>query len=165
MKVEKLNRGQGYGNKDDTGIAKMVLQGGLQQIHAGEAVCQFFRGQQHDHGGAAADHDGVDENSQGLGQTSADRVFTLSRCNRAGAEPEPASLENRPRLTPFKSTAPKPPDTAWRRPKASVKMRPNTAGSFGRFIRMINNVSRKNQQPSPGQQCPGLLRLRFSGVQ
>ena len=29
-----------------------------------------------------------------------------------GAEPEPASLENRPRLTPFIRTAPKPPDTA-----------------------------------------------------
>ena len=46
-----------------------------------------------------------------------------------GAEPEPASLENRPRLTPFISTAPKPPATTWRRPKASAKMRSNTAGS------------------------------------
>ena len=46
-----------------------------------------------------------------------------------GAEPEPASLEKRPRLAPFMITAPSPPAATWRRPKASEKMRPNTAGS------------------------------------
>ena len=53
-----------------------------------------------------------------------------------GAEPEPASLEKRPRLMPFITTAPKPPAATWRRPKASAKMRSNTAGSWPRFVRI-----------------------------
>ena len=36
-----------------------------------------------------------------------------------GAEPDPASLENNPRLAPFIITAPNPPATACLRPKAS----------------------------------------------
>ena len=60
-----------------------------------------------------------------------------------GAEPLPASLENRPRLTPFISTAPKPPATACRRPNASAKMRPNTAGSLGRLNSTMPTVMTK----------------------
>ena len=45
-----------------------------------------------------------------------------------GAEPEPASLENSPRFTPFISTAPNPPAATCRMPKASSKMRVSTAG-------------------------------------
>ena len=49
--------------------------------------------------------------------------LTSAAAAAQGAEPEPASLENNPRFTPFISTAPKPPATAWRRPKASWKIR------------------------------------------
>ena len=55
--------------------------------------------------------------------------LTWAAAAAQGAEPEPASLEKRPRFAPFMMTAPRPPLTACRRPKASEKMRPNTAGS------------------------------------
>ena len=60
-----------------------------------------------------------------------------------GAEPLPASLENRPRCTPFISAAPKPPATTWRRPKASSTMRRNTLGIRRMFFPMTKIVSRK----------------------
>ena len=60
-----------------------------------------------------------------------------------GAEPEPASLENSPRFTPFMTTAPKPPAAAWRRPNASSKMRRNTSGRTVIFIPMRMRVMTK----------------------
>ena len=60
-----------------------------------------------------------------------------------GAEPDPASLENSPRFTPFMTTAPKPPAAAWRRPKASSKMRRNTSGSTVMFMPMRMRVMMK----------------------
>jgi multiple sugar transport system permease protein len=53
-----------------------------------------------------------------------------------GAEPLPASLENRPRLMPFIRTAPKPPAATCRRPKASEKMLPSTAGRWVILVAM-----------------------------
>ena len=74
-------------------------------------------------------------------------IFTGSSQEAAaaaqGAEPLPASLENRPRLTPFISTAPKPPAATCRRPKASEKMRPSTAGSWRKFTAMMMTVITK----------------------
>ena len=60
-----------------------------------------------------------------------------------GAEPEPASLENRPRFTPFMSTAPKPPAAIWRSPKASAKILANTPGTLLKCVAMINRVITK----------------------
>ena len=60
-----------------------------------------------------------------------------------GAEPEPASLEKRPRLTPFMRTAPNPPATTCRTPNASEKIRTKTAGSFPILEKMINSVTAK----------------------
>ena len=60
-----------------------------------------------------------------------------------GAEPEPASLENRPLLAPFMMTAPIPPATACRSPKASEKICANTEGSRAAFLMMIKMVIRK----------------------
>ena len=60
-----------------------------------------------------------------------------------GAEPEPASLENSPRLAPFMMTAPMPPAAACRRPNASAKMRLNTAGSCPALRRMMYRVMKK----------------------
>ena len=60
-----------------------------------------------------------------------------------GAEPEPASLENSPLLTPFISTAPNPPDTTCRIPNASSKILPNTPGILRKFTIIINNVIKK----------------------
>ena len=55
----------------------MVLHGSLQQIHTLKAVCDAFRGEKHDHGGTAADQDGVDEDAQCLRQTNFGRVVCL----------------------------------------------------------------------------------------
>ena len=60
-----------------------------------------------------------------------------------GAEPDPASLEKRPRLTPFMTTAPNPPAAACRKPKASAKIRPNTLGSSVKLRRMMKTVITK----------------------
>ena len=60
-----------------------------------------------------------------------------------GAEPEPASLENRPRFTPFMSTAPKPPAAIWRSPKASAKILANTPGTLLKWVAIINRVITK----------------------
>ena len=60
-----------------------------------------------------------------------------------GAEPEPASFENSPRLMPFIRTAPKPPETACLSPNASSKIRPKTAGMLPIFFRIINIVIAK----------------------
>ena len=68
---------------------------------------------------------------------------TLASAWAWGVEPRPASLENSPRLTPFISTAPKPPAATCRRPKASEKMRPSTAGSWRKFTAMMMTVITK----------------------
>ena len=60
-----------------------------------------------------------------------------------GAEPEPASLEKSPRFAPFMMTAPMPPPTACRRPKASAKIRSKTPGSRAAFFRMMKIVMKK----------------------
>ena len=60
-----------------------------------------------------------------------------------GAEPEPASLEKRPRFTPFIMTAPIPPPATWRKPNASAKIRSNTAGSCPAFFTIIKIVIKK----------------------
>ena len=60
-----------------------------------------------------------------------------------GAEPDPASLEKRPRLAPFMITAPIPPAAAWRRPKASANMRWNTEGSRPAFFTIMKIVIAK----------------------
>ena len=60
-----------------------------------------------------------------------------------GAEPLPASFEKRPRLAPFMMTAPMPPATAWRKPKASRKIRSRTAGRRPILRIMIKSVRAK----------------------
>ena len=60
-----------------------------------------------------------------------------------GADPEPASLENSPRLIPFIRTAPKPPAAACRNPNASSKILAKTPGKLPRFITMIRIVIAK----------------------
>lgn len=69
--------------------------------------------------------------------------FTWAAAAAQGAEPEPASLEKRPRFAPFIMTAPSPPLTAWRRPKASEKIRENTSGSCPALSRMMTRVMKK----------------------
>ena len=60
-----------------------------------------------------------------------------------GADPEPASFENRPLFTPFIKTAPNPPDTTCLIPNASSKIRPNTLGILFIFMRIIKIVMKK----------------------
>ena len=69
--------------------------------------------------------------------------LTFAAAAAQGAEPEPASLENRPRLTPFISAPPKAPAAACRSPKASSTMRANTPGSRAAFFTMTKIASRK----------------------
>ena len=59
---------------------------------------------------------------------------TLAVAAALGAEPMPASLENRPRLMPSMTTDPaNPPKMDWKS-KAEAKMRPNTAGISPRLV-------------------------------
>ena len=60
-----------------------------------------------------------------------------------GADPEPASFENSPRLIPFIRTAPKPPAAACRNPNASSKILAKTPGKLPRFVTMIRIVIAK----------------------
>ena len=74
---------------------------------------------------------------------AAEAVLRRAAAAAQGAEPEPASLENRPRFTPFMSTAPKPPAAIWRSPKASAKILANTPGTLLKWVAMINRVITK----------------------
>ncbi len=44
----------------------MVVHGGLEQVHAGKTVYQVPGNEKHDKGGAAADHNGIDEDTECL---------------------------------------------------------------------------------------------------
>ena len=57
-----------------------------------------------------------------------------------GALPRPASLENRPRLTPMMMAAPIPPAKAGSRPKALLKISANTAGTSLMFRPITNSA-------------------------
>ena len=54
--------------------------------------------------------------------------LTSATAATLGALPRPASLENRPRLTPMMMAAPMPPAKAGSKPKALRKMVPNASG-------------------------------------
>ena len=78
-----------------------------------------------------------------------------------GADPEPASFEKSPRLTPFISTAPKPPETACRSPNASEKMREKTDGRSVRFRAMMKSVITKNPPAMIGTRMSRSLTVAF----
>ena len=59
---------------------------------------------------------------------------TLADAAAFGAEPMPASFENRPRLIPCTIIDPANPPTIDWKSNASAKMRPNTAGNAGAFM-------------------------------
>ena len=63
----------------------MMIHGCLQQIHAGQSCGYFLRNQQHDHGSAAADHNGINENSKSLDQTRPGRIIPFSGGSSAGS--------------------------------------------------------------------------------
>ena len=65
------------GDENDAELTQMVLHGSLQKIHAFQTGGQTFRRQQHDHGGTAADHDGVDEDAEGLREADLRRMVRL----------------------------------------------------------------------------------------
>ena len=54
--------------------------------------------------------------------------LTSAAAAAQGAEPLPASLENRPLFTPFMTTAPRPPPTMGFNPNACEKMLLSTTG-------------------------------------
>ena len=87
----------------------MVAHCLLEKIHSGKPLRESFRCKKHDHSRTAADQNGVNKHSESLSQTYLCRMIRLCCCSRAGAEPEPASLENNPLLIPFIRTAPNPP--------------------------------------------------------
>ena len=60
-----------------------------------------------------------------------------------GAEPDPASFENNPLLTPFIRTAPKPPPAICLIPNASLKILSNTPGKSSIFLTIIKIVITK----------------------
>ena len=57
----------------------MVTHRCLQQIHAFQACAHALRHQQHDHRGAGADHDGVDEYAQRLKEPFLGRMADIRR--------------------------------------------------------------------------------------
>ena len=67
---------------------------------------------------------------------------TLAVAAAFGAEPMPASLENRPRLMPSMTTEPaKPPAMDWKL-KADWKMVANTAGSSPMLVIVVHSAIR-----------------------
>ena len=80
----KAEQRQRHGDEDDAEAAQMVLHRRLQEVHAGQARRDGFRGQQHDEGRAAANDDRINEDAQRLDQPHLDRVIAFGSCGRAG---------------------------------------------------------------------------------
>ena len=78
-----------------------------------------------------------------------------------GAEPEPASLENKPRLIPFIKTAPKPPPATCFSPNASLNILSNTPGIKLIFLTIINIVTRKYTTAIIGTIISSTLTVAF----
>ena len=77
----------------------------------------------------------------GVGMALGGLLFLRPLAAALGAEPTPASLENRPRLMPSMTTEPaKPPAIDWKL-KADWKMVPNTAGSSPMLVTVVHTAS------------------------
>ena len=63
----------------------MTAHGGLQQSHSTQALQRFLRGQQHEHGGAGANHNGVKNHAKGLQQPRLGRMADLGGSGGAGS--------------------------------------------------------------------------------
>ncbi|MCY1539178.1 hypothetical protein D9M68_747510 [compost metagenome] len=68
--------------------------------------------------------------------------LTSATAATLGALPRPASLENRPRLTPMMIAAPTPPAKAGSRPKALFTISARVAGTSVRFMPMTAKAIR-----------------------
>ena len=87
--------------------------------------------------------------------------LTLAEAAALGAEPTPASLENRPRLMPCITAEPvKPAKMAWKS-KAPAKMRPNTWGSSPRFMTMTTRATSTYRPPMMGTRVEAKAMIRL----
>ena len=78
-----------------------------------------------------------------------------------GAEPTPASLENRPRLMPCIRAEPvKPAKIAWKS-KAPWKMRAKTVGTSSRFITMTISATSTYRPPMKGTRVEATAIIRL----
>ena len=87
--------------------------------------------------------------------------LTLAEAAALGAEPTPASLENRPRLMPCIRAEPvKPAKMAWKS-KAPWKMRPNTWGSSSRFSTTTMIATSTYRPPMKGTRVEATAIIRL----
>ena len=84
-KSGKAEEEQREGNEDHAELSQMVVHGCLQECHTGKTGNQIFRNKQHDHGGTAADHDGVDEDTERLNQACLGGLITFGCGCRTGS--------------------------------------------------------------------------------
>ncbi|MCY1562777.1 hypothetical protein D9M68_1002260 [compost metagenome] len=66
--------------------------------------------------------------------------LTCATAATLGALPSPASLENRPRLTPIMIAAPMPPANAGSRPKALLTISNRVCGTSSMWLPMTNSA-------------------------
>lgn len=72
-------------NEDCSEVSEMVVDRCLQEVHADLAFGDGLRSQQKNEGGAAADDDGIDEDTQGLYEAHLCRMLYADRCGSAGS--------------------------------------------------------------------------------